>query len=382
MTRLRHYHVIFALALLALAALGAWWTVFLNDAVHAERMAAMADMEHRAREGALLLGHQPRPPRLEDLPDSAMLELLPCDTAGQGFRAALTPLHAALCLRPVQAAVAEIDARLTRRRQMVLGEGSFLFLLLGVCTVMLWGMLRQERRQTRRMEAFVHAVTHEMKTPLTGIKSLLDTLRRRGVPEAMQERLLALGLENCERLEHSIENVIIAGALRAGQQQMRVISLPVAPFLEALLEHRHRGMPGAAHTLRLDWPEPDPALAVRVDPDLLRVVLENLLDNGHKYGGDHPVVTLRVEPGLAEVALTVSDRGVGFTPEQAESLFVPFLRALPRGHGVRHGTGLGLSIARDLCRRMGGDLRAHSAGPGQGARFTVTLPRGVEEEAT
>jgi signal transduction histidine kinase len=381
MSRLRHYHVIFALALLALAALGAWWMVILGEAIGSERLAAVAELQHEALEGALLLGNLPRAPTLEDLPRPSELELVPCAEVDTDSAYALFPHHGERCLRPASGAVAQIDARLARRRLMVLGEGSVLFLLLGVCTVMLWGMLRQERRQNRRMEAFVHAVTHEMKTPLTGIKSLLDSLHRDAVPEALRGRLLALGLENCERLEHSIENVLIAGALRTGQQQARLGDLPLAPFLEGLLDHRRRGMPGRIDALRLDWPEPDPTLTVRADPDLLRVVLENLLDNGMKYGGDDPGVTVCVRALAGQVALEVVDRGIGFTPEQAESLFVPFLRAMPQGHGVRHGTGLGLSIARSLCRRMGGDLRAHSAGPGRGARFTVTLRRGAEERA-
>ena len=69
--------------------------------------------------------------------------------------------------------------------------------------------------------------------------------------------------------------------------------------------------------------------------------------------------------------LDISDQGRGFAPETAEKLFDLHNRG--SGEGITHGAGLGLAIARQLARRMGGDITAHSAGPGQGAVFTVTL---------
>jgi signal transduction histidine kinase len=99
------------------------------------------------------------------------------------------------------------------------------------------------------------------------------------------------------------------------------------------------------------------------------VILETLLDNAHKYGGG----TVKLAAGLANGRwrLDISDQGRGFAPEMAEKLFDPHNRG--SGDGMTHGAGLGLAIARQLARRMGGDIAAHSAGPGQGAVFTVTL---------
>jgi two-component system CheB/CheR fusion protein len=126
--------------------------------------------------------------------------------------------------------------------------------------------------------------------------------------------------------------------------------------------------------VELAWEPGSEALEVLVDRDMLRIVLENLVDNGLKYGGERPLVQLSVSAGSQAAVIAVSDGGVGFDRATAERLFVPFRRGLPGGHGVEHGTGLGLAIARDLSRRMGGDLQAHSDGPGRGATFTVTLP--------
>src|SRR6185369_4619027 len=111
------------------------------------------------------------------------------------------------------------------------------------------------------------------------------------------------------------------------------------------------------------------AVQVLADRDGLRVILENLLDNANKYGGG----SVRIAAGVSDGRwrLDISDKGRGFDPATAEKLFDLHNRG--SGEGVTHGAGLGLAIARQLARRMGGEIIAHSAGPGLGAVFTVTL---------
>ncbi len=134
--------------------------------------------------------------------------------------------------------------------------------------------------------------------------------------------------------------------------------------------------------MELSWAPDTRGLEVLADPDMLRIVLENLVDNGLKYGGERPVVRLAVSAADGVVSVAVSDDGVGFDSHAADHLFVPFRRGLPDGHGVNHGTGLGLAIARDLCRRMEGDLVAHREGPDRGATFTLTLPIAPKERSS
>ena len=111
------------------------------------------------------------------------------------------------------------------------------------------------------------------------------------------------------------------------------------------------------------------AVQVLADRDGLRVILENLLDNANKYGGGSVKLAGGVSDG--HWRLDISDQGRGFSPETAERLFDIHNRG--SGEGVTHGAGLGLAIARQLARRMGGDITASSPGPGKGAVFSVTL---------
>ena len=140
--------------------------------------------------------------------------------------------------------------------------------------------------------------------------------------------------------------------------------IDAAQFIADLLAHRERtAVGGKVEVGSID------AVHVLADRDGLRVILENLLDNAHKYGGGS--VRLAAAAGEGRWRLEIRDQGRGFAQETAEKLFDLHNRG--SGAGVTHGAGLGLAIARQLARRMGGDIAAYSAGPGLGAVFTVTM---------
>jgi signal transduction histidine kinase len=168
----------------------------------------------------------------------------------------------------------------------------------------------------------------------------------------------------CDRLEHLAETILAYQRAMSRDPRAAVQSVDVVRFIADLLAHRARTATGGeVETAVID------AVQVRADRDGLRVILENLLDNAHKYGGGHVRVSAGVDAGRWR--LDISDSGRGFAPETAEKIFDLHHRG--SGEGMTHGAGLGLAIARTLARRMGGDISARSTGPGHGAVFTVTL---------
>jgi signal transduction histidine kinase len=220
------------------------------------------------------------------------------------------------------------------------------------------------------MEKLLQFTSHEFKTPVAGVKGLLQSLEIGSIPEAQRAELIRLGQLECDRLEHLAETIL--AYQRAMSRDPRAAARPIdaARFIADLLAHRARtSTSGDVQVAVID------AVQILADRDGLRVILENLLDNAHKYGGG----TVRISASVADGRwrLDISDRGRGFAPEIAERLFDPHNRG--SGDGMTHGAGLGLAIARQLARRMGGDIVAHSGGPGQGAVFTVTL--GLAPEA-
>ena len=264
-------------------------------------------------------------------------------------------------------AAEEAHARAERLALMIRGESGLFALALASSVVVLFLLVRRHRQARDRMERLLQFTSHELKTPIAGVRALLQTLQRGRVPEEMRVSLLQDGVAACDRLEHLAETILA---------YQRSVVAPIRPephalgeLVEGVIAHRRTSSPEEA--LRVSIPA---QLFVLADPDAVRVILENLLDNARKYGARS--VEIRARQTASGGALDVIDDGPGFPTEEAELLFQPFARH--RGDGVTHGAGLGLYLSRQLARDLGGTLGATRA-PGQGATFTLTLPSTPEQ---
>jgi signal transduction histidine kinase len=258
----------------------------------------------------------------------------------------------------------DIAARHDRRNIMLVGESTLLALMLSGSLVLLFLLAQRRKQQREDMEKLLQFTSHEFKTPVAGVKGLLQSLAMGSIPEAQRAELIKLGQIECDRLEHLAETILAYQRAMSRDPREAAQRLDAAKFIADLLAHRERtAVGGKVEVAAID------SVQVLADRDGLRVILENLLDNAHKYGGGTVRLAAAAEDG--HWRLDISDQGRGFAPETAEKLFDLHNRG--SGEGVTHGAGLGLAIARQLARRMGGDISAHSAGPGHGAVFTVTL---------
>ena len=258
----------------------------------------------------------------------------------------------------------EIAARHERRTVMLVGESTLMGLLLSGSLVLLFVLAQRRKQQREDMEKLLQFTSHEFKTPVAGVKGLLQSLALGSIPDAQRAELIQLGQHECDRLEHLAETILAYQRAMARDPRQGLQPLDVQRFIADLLAHRARTTTGG----EVEQAEID-AVQVMADRDGLRVILENLLDNAHKYGGG--AVQLSSVTGDGRWRLDIRDQGRGFAQDTAEKLFDLHNRG--SGDGVTHGAGLGLAIARQLARRMGGDISAHSEGPGRGAVFTVTL---------
>jgi signal transduction histidine kinase len=258
----------------------------------------------------------------------------------------------------------EITTHHQRRNIMLVGESTLLALLLSGSLVVLFLLAQRRKQQREDMEKLLQFTSHEFKTPVAGVKGLLQSLGLGSIPEAQRAELIKLGQLECDRLEHLAETILAYQRAMSREPREGLQPLEVTRFLDELLAHRSRtGSGGVVQLGRVDVAQ------VLADRDGLRVILENLLDNAHKYGGGNVQLVAGAADGRWR--LEIRDQGRGFAPESAEKLFDIHNRG--SGEGVTHGAGLGLAIARQLARRMGGDISAASAGAGHGAVFTVTL---------
>jgi len=293
--------------------------------------------------------------------------------SNEALERALLEQRRDLSMQQVAERQIEIAAHHDRRNVMLVGESTLLALMLSGSLVVLFLLAQRRKQQREDMEKLLQFTSHEFKTPVAGVKGLLQSLAIGSIPEAQRAELIKLGQIECDRLEHLAETILAYQRAMSRDPREGAQRIDAAKFIADLLAHRERtAVGGEVEVAAID------AVAVLADRDGLRVILENLLDNAHKYGGGSVRISAAVADG--HWRLDISDRGRGFAPEAAEKLFDLHNRG--SGEGITHGAGLGLAIARQLARRIGGDISARSAGPGLGAVFTVTLPLAPESTLT
>lgn len=257
---------------------------------------------------------------------------------------------------------------------LVLGVLAFALIIAGIIVYTVF--LVRELHRNDQQDAFLNAVTHELKTPIASIRLYLQTLQSRDVNPAQRDEFYRIMLDDADRLQQTVEQVLKAGAAgqRVALQQRAPVDMAVlAGEVLEVARLRHHLSPD---TMTMAVSAPDGAF-VSGDADQLRTVLSNLIDNAVKYSHEPLAVALDVAaPSDALVCVRVSDRGVGIPQAQLKRIFRRFHRFQWRGSKVK-GTGLGLYIVRSIVRAHGGRVFATSDGEGLGSTFTIELPRTV-----
>jgi PAS domain S-box-containing protein len=229
---------------------------------------------------------------------------------------------------------------------------------------------RELERSNRELEEFAYVASHDLQEPLRKIRSFGDRLRERWGGELGEDGrdYLARMQAAAGRMQQLIHDLLQYS--RVGRQRAQAVPVELGAVLREVLgdlEPRLRDTGGTV--------DAGPLAPVCSDPVQIRQLLQNLVANALKFHrpGVAPHVTVRADEveGGRTVRLTVADNGIGFEPEHAERIFLPFQRL--HGRSEYEGTGMGLAICRRIAESAGGSIAAHAA-PGQGATFTVTLP--------
>jgi signal transduction histidine kinase len=249
--------------------------------------------------------------------------------------------------------------------------------LVGILVIFLLALgitlhLARQMRLTRLKNDLIATVSHELKTPLSSMRVLVDTLLEGRCADRQQEQeyLRLIAGENL-RLTRLIDNFLNFSRMERRKQALVFAEVQPGEVVRAAAESVRERFNAPHCRLELDVPANLPAIIA--DRDALVTVMLNLLDNAWKYSGEAKAVLVRARATDGELILTVQDNGIGLSQRQIRRIFEPFYqvdRSLSRHAG---GCGLGLSIVRFIVRAHGGDVEAASA-PGKGSIFTVRLP--------
>lgn len=228
-----------------------------------------------------------------------------------------------------------------------------------------------ERQVSQLKSDFVSFVTHQLRTPLSGIKWMLELAAQTpGITEELMS-FVRDASDSAERLIGLVNNLLDASRLESGTLKMTPAPTGLADLTRSVLDELATFVRARGHRLTLEGGEGGPR--VLADPQLLRQVILNLTSNAIKYTPAGGAVTVRIgrENGVARWAIT--DTGVGIPREAQKRLFEKFFRAENAPTIETEGTGLGLYLVRLIVERLGGRVWCESE-EGRGSTFLFTLP--------
>lgn len=249
---------------------------------------------------------------------------------------------------------------------MIAGEGAvfLIFLLAGI--YIMHRTISREIALARQQRNFLLSITHELKTPLAGIKLALQTLQKRGnLPSDKRMEIENGALVNTERLHALIDNVLLATRIESGGSPLVLEETDVSE-LTAQIAGQFKGK-------QIIQSDIQPQISGTTDVNAYTSIVANLLENALKYGGNQPVL-LVLRGGPEEIEISVKDRGPGITDGEAGRIFDMFYRSGNEETRSKKGTGLGLYIVRELTSAMGGRIQIDRPEEG-GVKFRVFLPR-------
>jgi PAS domain S-box-containing protein len=239
-------------------------------------------------------------------------------------------------------------------------------------TVYAFRDVTDERAVEQMKTDFVSTVSHELRTPLAAIYGAAMTLRRHdvAVEESQRDRLLEVVSSEADRLARIVNDILWASRLESGRMSIAIERCDAAAITTEVVDVlRARAPEGIDVDVRKSRGLPQ----VAADPDKLRQILTNLIDNAIKYSPDGGCVEVEIGRSGGRVRFRITDEGLGIPPAEQDRIFEKFFRLDPnltRGVG---GTGLGLYISRELTTRMNGRIWVDSDGR-TGSSFFLELP--------
>ena len=258
-----------------------------------------------------------------------------------------------------------------RQMTLYIWTGSLMLGAVAVLAAVATHFIRRSARLAGLKADLVAAVSHELKTPLSSMQLLVDTLLEDAVfdPQKTREYLELIAREN-SRLSLLIANFLAFSRIERNRYTFEFAPARVEEIVRAAVEaagERFRE-PGCELSIDIaaDLPE------IRADLGALVTTLLNLLDNAYKYTPGSKRITLRAFAASGGVCFEVGDNGIGIPSREIKKIFMKFYQADRRLASIGGGCGLGLSIVRFLVEAHGGSVRVSSE-PGKGSTFTVAV---------
>lgn len=270
-----------------------------------------------------------------------------------------------------------IDADIRQKQTLSLAMLGFVAVLLAFGTYITVRMVRRELEIARLRAIFVSTVSHEFRSPLTGIRQLGEMLLdRRVTGEEKQREYFGMIVQESNRLTRLVENILDFSRMEEGRREYRFETLSPTPWLRKLAADFGAEISVNGGAVEADISEGLPRISA--DGQALGSAVRNLLDNAVKYSPGERTVRLEAEPEEGGIRISVRDKGIGISEPDRKHIFDRFYRADGDISRRVKGAGLGLSLVQHIVSAHGGTVECESR-VGQGSTFTIRIPAASPE---
>jgi PAS domain S-box-containing protein len=221
---------------------------------------------------------------------------------------------------------------------------------------------------------FISIASHQLRTPATGVKQYLGMLIEGYAGELQEDQLLFLktAYESNERQIKIVDDLLKVATVDAGKVRPTLVKTDIQDTLKSIIEEQSGKFRDLNQTVTLQ--ESKAPTRTKIDEKLIRMALENIIDNASKYSGDGKEITIAVKGSPSHIVIEVKDNGIGIARRDIEKIFQKFSRIDSAVSSAVGGTGLGLYWAKNIIDLHGGNIEVKST-LGKGTTFTITFPK-------
>ena len=264
--------------------------------------------------------------------------------------------------------VKSIEAFEARKTKQYIYEGvTFLFLFL-LGAIYVYRSLLKQLRYSNQQQNFMMAVTHELKTPIAITQLNIETLLKRELEPAQKKMLIENTLKETHRLDALCNNILLASQLDMGKYESNMQDVDLSDIVQKLVDSFQERFEQRALITTIT-----PSVFIQAEPLLIQLLINNLLDNAHKYSSLSSPITVLLSSQKNQVQLIIKDEGVGIPMEERAKIFEKFYRIGDESTRTTKGTGLGLYLCKKISEFHQATITVDANFP-NGSIFTINFP--------
>ena len=261
-----------------------------------------------------------------------------------------------------------IEEAYQRELFMIIGEGMVFILILGIGLYLINKSYFKELEIALQKRNFLLSVSHELKSPIAGIKLALQTLQKRKLDDKHKDQLLDTAIDENDRLNHLVDNLLLAAKIDKNYfREKEIISL------DEEIQKASRKYVSKYPNLNLKV-SGDPVPELKFNRHGMESILSNLIENGIKYSSDDPIISIHLDQEQEFIRISIADEGIGVPQKEKKKIFEQFYRVGSEETRKTKGTGLGLYIVKKILDAHNGDINVKDNEP-KGTIFEIIIPK-------